>query len=98
MGRHVPPGDFAGSSPVWLRQPEDANALIPVLWSTTARKDDDGVLHVGGVAVPDLVADVNTPAYVLDEEDFRSRARAFREGFAGYDVYYAGKAFLSVAV
>jgi diaminopimelate decarboxylase len=98
MARQVPPGDFAGTSPVWLRQPDDANALIPVLWSKTARKDDDGVLHVGGVAVPDLVADVNTPAYVLDEEDFRSRARAFRDGFAGYDVYYAGKAFLSVAV
>lgn len=98
MARQVPPGDFAGSSPVWLRQPDDANSLVPVLWSTTARKDDDGVLHVGGVAIPDLVADVNTPAYVLDEEDFRSRARAFRDGFAGYDVYYAGKAFLSVAV
>ncbi|HSX67256.1 diaminopimelate decarboxylase [Nocardioides sp.] len=98
MARQVPPGDFAGTSPVWLRQPDDANELIPLLWSKTARKDDDGILHVGGVAVPDLVADVNTPAYVLDEEDFRSRARAFRDGFAGYDVYYAGKAFLSVAV
>jgi diaminopimelate decarboxylase len=98
MARQVPPGDFAGTSPVWLRQPDDANELIPLLWSKTARKDDAGILHVGGVAVPDLVADVNTPAYVLDEEDFRSRARAFRDGFAGYDVYYAGKAFLSVAV
>ncbi|TCJ31153.1 diaminopimelate decarboxylase [Nocardioides jejuensis] len=98
MAGRVPPGDFAGTSPVWLRQPEDVNALIPVLWSKTARKDDSGVLQIGGIAIPDLVADVNTPAYVLDEEDFRSRARAFRDGFAGYDVYYAGKAFLSVAV
>ena len=47
-----------------------------------------------GVAVPDLVAEVNTPAYVLDEADFRARARAFRDAFAAYDVYYAGKAFL----
>ena len=39
-----------------------------------------------------------TPAYVLDEADFRSRARAFREAFADYDVFYAGKAFLCTAV
>ena len=84
--------------PGWLRQPEDVNELVPQLWSKTARKDEDGVLHVGGLALPDLVADVNTPAYVLDEDDFRARARAFRDAFAGFDVYYAGKAFLSLAV
>lgn len=98
MNSHVSPGGFTGTSPVWLREPLDVNALVPVLWSSTARKDDHGVLHVGGLAVPDLVADVNTPAYVLDEDDFRQRARAFRDGFAGYDVYYAGKAFLCTAV
>ena len=96
MGR-VPPGDFAGSSPVWLRQPADVNALVPVLWPSTATKVD-GVLRVGGMSVADVVANVNTPAYLLDEEDFRARARAFRDGFSDYDVYYAGKAFLSVAV
>ena len=98
MSGRVPPGDYAGTSPHWLREPADVNALVPVLWSSTARKGDDGVLHIGGLAVPDLVADVNTPAYVLDEDDFRARARAFRDGFDGYDVFYAGKAFLSTAV
>lgn len=97
MSGRVPPGDYAGTSPHWLREPADVNALVPALWSGTARKDD-GVLQVGGLAVPDLVADVNTPAYVLDEDDFRARARAFRDAFAGYDVYYAGKAFLCTAV
>ncbi len=97
MSGRVPPGDYAGTSPHWLREPADTNALVPVLWSSTAHKQD-GVLHIGGLAVPDLVAEVNTPAYVLDEDDFRGRARAFRDGFAGYDVYYAGKAFLSTAV
>jgi diaminopimelate decarboxylase len=97
MSSRVPPGDFAGTSPVWLRAPEDVNALVPVLWSRTARKVD-GVLHVGGLSLADVVANVNTPAYVLDEDDFRARARAFRDGFSGYDVYYAGKAFLSTAV
>lgn len=97
MSTRVPPGDYAGTSPVWLREPADVNALVPQLWSTTARKEA-GVLHVGGVSVPDLVANVNTPAFVLDEADFRGRARAFRDAFQSYDVYYAGKAFLSTAV
>ncbi len=58
------------------------------------------MLHVGGLAIPDLVADVNTPAYVLDEDDFRaSGRRAFRDAFGpAIDVYYAGKAFLCTTV
>uniref|UniRef100_UPI0030FCF45C diaminopimelate decarboxylase n=1 Tax=Nocardioides salarius TaxID=374513 RepID=UPI0030FCF45C len=50
------------------------------------------------VALPDLVAEHGSPAYVLDETDFRSRAAAFRDAFADYDVFYAGKAFLCTAV
>ncbi|MEO5654349.1 MAG: diaminopimelate decarboxylase [Marmoricola sp.] len=83
--------------PAWLREPADPNELVPSLWSSTARKVD-GVLSVGGVSLPDLVAEHGSPAYVLDEEDFRSRARAFGDGFAGWDVYYAGKAFLCTTV
>lgn len=83
--------------PAWLRQPDDPNTLVPHLWSTTARKVD-GVLQVGGVAVTDLVAEHGSPAYVLDEADFRGRARAFRAAFSDYDVYYAGKAFLCTTV
>ena len=83
--------------PAWLREPEDPNALVPQLWSRTARKVD-GALEVGGVRLTDLVAEHGSPAYVLDEEDFRARARAFRDGFADCDVYYAGKAFLCTTV
>src|SRR5438093_8310794 len=90
------PGALRG--PAWLREPADANALVPLLWSSTARKGDDGVLAVGGVALTDLVAEHGSPAYVLDEADFRARARAFRDAFAAYDVYYAGKAFLCTTV
>ncbi len=89
------PGALRG--PSWLREPVDPNALVPQLWSSTAQKID-GDLVVGGVAVADLAAELNTPAYVLDEADFRSRARAFRDAFAAYDVFYAGKAFLCTAV
>ena len=89
--------DGALRGPSWLREPSDPNELVPGLWSMTARKVD-GSLVVGGVPLPDLVADVNTPAYVLDEADFRARARAFRDAFSAYDVFYAGKAFLCTTV
>ncbi|MEQ4497884.1 MAG: diaminopimelate decarboxylase [Nocardioides kribbensis] len=79
-----------------MREPSDPNDLVTHLWSTTARKSD-GVLEVGGVALSDLVAEHGSPAYVLDEADFRGRARAFRDAFVDYDVFYAGKAFLSIA-
>ncbi|MBO3086377.1 diaminopimelate decarboxylase family protein [Cellulomonas fengjieae] len=75
-------------------------------WSTGVRRGPDGVVSVAGVDVHALAAEHGTPAYVLDEADLRTRARAYRRAFesacaqigAGVDVYYAGKAFLSVAV
>ena len=79
--------------PAWLQPPADPNELVRHLWSTTARKVD-GALEVGGVPLSALVAEHGSPAYVLDEADFRARARAFRDAFAEYDVFYAGKAFL----
>jgi diaminopimelate decarboxylase len=75
-------------------------------WSSGARRGPDGALSVAGVDVRALAAAQGTPAYVLDEADLRERARSYRRAFeqafaeigAGVDVYYAGKAFLSVAV
>ncbi|MEN0128555.1 MAG: diaminopimelate decarboxylase [Brevundimonas sp.] len=75
-------------------------------WSRGVTRSDDGVLAVAGVSVHDLAAQHGTPAYVLDEADLRSRASGYRRAFetafaeigAGVDVYYAGKAFLSLAV
>ena len=87
--------DGALKGPSWLREPSDPNEIVPLLWSSTARKAD-GVLIVGDVALTDLVAQEGSPAYVLDEADFRGRARGFKESFAAYDVYFAGKSFLSV--
>ena len=64
-----------------------------------ARAKVDGALEVGGVrrARPGRPSTAS-PAYVLDEDDFRGRARAFRDAFAGCDVFYAGKAFLCTTV
>jgi diaminopimelate decarboxylase len=90
--------DAVSRAPGWLPLPEDVNALLPRLWSQGVGKDEDGVLTVAGVNVVDLAEQVGTPAYVVDEADLRARARAFAEAFAGWEVYYAAKSFLSTAV
>ncbi|MFT4011480.1 MAG: diaminopimelate decarboxylase [Nocardioidaceae bacterium] len=86
--------DISARGPAWLREPADINALDPLLWPATTRRNEHGALEIGGVDLRTLARENGTPAYVLDEADFRQRARAFKEAFAGYDVYYAGKAFL----
>ncbi|MCL9759528.1 diaminopimelate decarboxylase [Frankia sp. AiPa1] len=75
-----------------------AAGLEENLWPATARIDPDGVLRVGGVRADMLAAEFGTPAFVLDEADFRARAAAWHRAFADCDVYYAGKAFLCRAV
>jgi diaminopimelate decarboxylase len=89
-------GQAGDRGPAWLRVPEDSNALVPHLWASGVSKID-GVLTVAGESVADLAEEFGTPLYVVDEDDFRARARSFREAFADADVYYAGKAFLCVA-
>ena len=72
--------------------------LAPAVWPRTAARSRQGVLELGGVDVRDLAAEFGTPAYVLDEDDFRGRLREWGAAFQGGDVYYAGKAFLCTAV
>ena len=72
--------------------------LDPAVWPGSAVRTSDGVLTLGGVDVRDLATEFGTPAYVLDEDDFRERCRSWRAAFAGADVYYAGKAFLCSAI
>lgn len=71
--------------------------LDPAVWPATAHLTD-GILNIGGIAVTDLAAGYGTPAYILCEQDFRDRCRAWRRAFPGGDVYYAGKAFLCTQV
>src|SRR5438105_9769388 len=73
--------------------PDDVNALDAAIWPASARRVD-GVVHLGGVAVPELVGEHGTPAFLLDEDDLRQRARAYVAAYDGVSVYYAGKAFL----
>ncbi len=89
--------EMGSRGPAWLAAPEDANELVARLWPSSATKHADGVLSVAGVRVDTIAREFGTPTYVVDEADFRGRARAFRDAFVGADVYYAGKAFVSVA-
>ncbi|MDR1823904.1 MAG: diaminopimelate decarboxylase [Bifidobacteriaceae bacterium] len=97
----------AGHAPAWLLVPDDVNDLLQPLWPVTAYKDADGVLQVGGLPVTEIAAQVGTPAYVIDEADFRGRATImlgeFQEAFAapplaGADVYYAAKALITLGI
>ncbi len=78
--------------------PDDLNALDPAIWPLNMSRGVDGVVTFAGLDVRNLAQEFGTPAFLLDEADFRSRARAYREAFAGADVFYAGKAFLCAAV
>lgn len=98
----------AGSplAPGWLAAPEDLNALQEPMWAKGVERTADGELAVDGIPVSDLQRKYGTPLFVMSENDFRARARAFSDAFnnafadicGGVDVYYAGKSFLCTAV
>lgn len=86
-----------------LAAPEPDGSASGV-WPTSVKRVD-GELHIGGVGVTSLVSEFGSPVFVIDELDMRERARAWKsameeafEDLAGAEVFYAGKAFLSVAV
>ena len=89
--------DINVRGPAWLREPVDANALVPHLWPGTAEKRD-GVLHVGGVDVRDLAVRGRHAGVRPRRGGLPRPGRAFRDAFASYDVFYAGKAFLCTTV
>ncbi|MCT2592370.1 diaminopimelate decarboxylase [Streptomyces sp. N2-109] len=79
--------------------PSDLNALDSRVWARTVSRTPQGAVTVGGLDVRQLAEEFGTPAYFLDESDFRARCRAWRDAFGDEaDVFYAGKAFLSRAV
>lgn len=98
--------DADSLAPEWLVEPDDANDLAVGVWPASAVRDVDGALTLGGMTASALAAAHGTPLLVLDEDEVRVRARAFRDSFTAATaahgttarVYYAGKAFLSTAV
>jgi len=69
--------------------PQEAPAVWPLTATTVG-----GQLHIGGVSMPALAEVCGTPLYVIDEADFRERARRWREESGADRVHYAAKAFL----
>ena len=64
----------------------------------------NGELHLSGIAASQLAKEFGTPTFFIDEADFRERAigwnDALRDEFGSHagTVYYAAKAFISVAL
>jgi diaminopimelate decarboxylase len=77
--------------------------LNPKIWSQTSQRNN-GVLTIGGCSVLDLAEKFGTPAFILDESDFRHRAIQWRESLERHfkdragTAYYAAKAFISKEV
>lgn len=64
----------------------------------------NGELQLAGISAQKLAQDFGTPAFFIDEDDFRARAtdwnNSLRDEFGSHagTVYYAAKAFISIAV
>jgi diaminopimelate decarboxylase len=77
-------------------------ATLSHVFPMGSRLNESGRLEVGGCDVIELAREFGTPTYVYAEDDIRSRARAYLEGFRArterFEVVYAGKAFPCRAV
>ena len=74
----------------------DFNELPAHVWPRCAKREEDGVVTIAGVPLPEIAADYGTPVVVIDEDDFRSRCRDMADAFrAPENVHYASKAFLT---
>jgi diaminopimelate decarboxylase len=93
-------------APHWLKVPKDLNAFPNSIWPASAARNSGGELEIAGVPVSELTAQFGTPLYVIDEQEFRTRAKAVSNAFTKAaahigttaKVYYAGKVFLSGAI
>ena len=74
----------------------------PTVWPLGTTLDADGVLTLGGVDARELARAYGTPAYVVAEDDLRTRARRFLDAFAArtddFEVHFASKSFPATAV
>ncbi|WP_165164336.1 diaminopimelate decarboxylase [Corynebacterium qintianiae] len=72
------------------------NELPAHVWPRGAARQEDGVVTVAGVPLPEIAEEFGTPVMVVDEDDFRSRCRDMARAFgAPENVHYASKAFLT---
>ena len=90
--------DYSGIQPQWLHRPNDLNVLDEKLWPRGTHRNEHGELVIGGAKATQLLAEHGSPAYFIDEADFRARCREFRDAFAGWKIFYAGKSLLTKTV
>ena len=64
------------------------------LWPPDAVVNDRGELVVGGVDLGEIAVSHGTPAYVVDEDDFRRCARAYRAALPEAEILHAAKTLL----
>ena len=77
-------------------------AQLSHVYPLGTRLNERGQLEIGGCDVLDVVREFGTPAYIVAEDDLRTRARAFVDELAtrhdDFDVLFASKAFPCTAV
>ncbi|GEL18926.1 diaminopimelate decarboxylase [Pseudonocardia asaccharolytica] len=91
----LPPHETAGPRPSSAAELDELAASV---WPRGAERGADGVLRIAGVDVRELARTYGTPLFVVDEDDFRSRAAEFAAAFGAEAVHYAAKAFLCTEV
>lgn len=90
VDRAVPaPGGGPGPGPA---------SAPPSVWPASALPAPGGDITVAGVSLTGLAERYGTPTYVLDEDEVRARARAWRRALPDAEIVYAAKAFLCRAV
>lgn len=78
---------------------EEFNTIPAHVYPMTTCRRTDGVVSIAGVPLTQVAEEFGTPAFILDEADFRNRCRALAQAFGGGErVHYASKAFLSRTV
>lgn len=99
------PETHLNSTPLRRRTANTAefNAIPAHVYPQTLRREtageNRGEATISGVPITEIAETFGTPAFVMDEEDFRTRCRRLARAFGGgHFVHYASKAFLSKTV
>ena len=99
------PETHLNSTPLRRRTASTAefNAIPAHVYPQTLRRETagerQGEVTISGVPITEIAETFGTPAFVMDEEDFRTRCRRLARAFGGgHFVHYASKAFLSKTV
>lgn len=66
----------------------------------TCKRNENNILEVGGIEIPELVKKFGSPLYIYDFETIDSITKDFKKAFEGRDIHmmYAAKAFMTKAI